>query len=243
MHRLSATELLDVWEQGWARSSSGRALVLLDAACPEAPGEAAQWTIGERDARLLTLREWIFGEEVTAVSACPECGGTQELAFRTPDVRLANAGPPCVPLLLEREGVSVEFRLPDSTDLIAAENETDGEAARKTLLTRCVTAAWRGGIEVGADELDPDIVQAVSRRMSEADPQAEIEFPLECAECHARWNEIFDIASFLWTEIQGWATRLLNEVHRLAAAYGWREADILAMSAMRRSIYLNLIAD
>jgi hypothetical protein len=34
---------------------------------------------------------------------------------------------------------------------------------------------------------------------------------------------------------------MLVEVHKLASAYGWREADILAMSATRRSMYLNII--
>jgi hypothetical protein len=50
-----------------------------------------------------------------------------------------------------------------------------------------------------------------------------------------------DIASYLWSEIHAWAGRMLRDVHALAAAYGWREADILAMSPWRRQAYLEMI--
>jgi hypothetical protein len=52
---------------------------------------------------------------------------------------------------------------------------------------------------------------------------------------------MFDIVPYLWTEINAWAMRLLREIHSLATAYGWREADILAMSAVRRHWYLEMI--
>jgi hypothetical protein len=54
------------------------------------------------------------------------------------------------------------------------------------------------------------------------------------------WDVLFDIVSFFWAEIGAWAQRLLREVHALASAYGWREADILALSAWRRRQYLDL---
>jgi hypothetical protein len=47
--------------------------------------------------------------------------------------------------------------------------------------------------------------------------------------------------SFLWSEIHSWAQRLLRDVHAIAAAYGWREGDILAMNPLRRQAYLELI--
>ena len=57
-----------------------------------------------------------------------------------------------------------------------------------------------------------------------------------------RWLEPFDIASFLWTELHAWASRTLYDVHQLAAAYGWSEAECLSLSARRRGYYLELIA-
>ena len=47
--------------------------------------------------------------------------------------------------------------------------------------------------------------------------------------------------SYLWHEVDAWALRLLRDVHRLARAYSWREADILALSPSRRQCYLDLL--
>ena len=46
--------------------------------------------------------------------------------------------------------------------------------------------------------------------------------------------------SFLWTEIEAWAWRMLSDVHTLARAYGWGERDILALSPTRRQFYLEM---
>ena len=57
MRAISASELLNIWEQGLSKSSVERALMLLGTACPETSPEAlAQLSIGQRDALLLMLR-------------------------------------------------------------------------------------------------------------------------------------------------------------------------------------------
>ena len=77
--------------------------------------------------------------------------------------------------------------------------------------------------------------------MAEADPQAEVELALNCPACGEGWQAPFDIESFFWDEIGAWARRVLGEVHVLASSYGWRESDILNMSAWRRQFYIDLI--
>ena len=64
---------------------------------------------------------------------------------------------------------------------------------------------------------------------------------LNCPTCGNQWQLFFDIAAFLWLKIEMQARRLLREVHTLARAYGWREADILALSPWRRQAYLEMI--
>jgi len=78
--------------------------------------------------------------------------------------------------------------------------------------------------------------------MVESDPQSHIELALTCPACEQDWQVVFDIASYLWSEIQTWALRILHEVHILASAYGWREADILALSPLRRQLYLERVS-
>ncbi len=77
--------------------------------------------------------------------------------------------------------------------------------------------------------------------MSEADPTANIYLALSCPTCDHQWDAPFDIVTLFWHELHAWAIRLLREVHQLALAYGWREADILSLSEPRRSFYLGLM--
>jgi hypothetical protein len=76
--------------------------------------------------------------------------------------------------------------------------------------------------------------------MARQDPQAEIRINLSCPQCDQQWSDYFDIGSFFWTEITVMAKRLLADVDALARRYGWREADILAMTPWRRHTYLQL---
>ena len=243
----SASELLAVWEQGLAQPPAQRALALLAAACPDAtPGALAELSIGQRDARLLALREWLFGPHVASLASCPGCGERLELGFdvadiRTPSPAQGEGGEGVTPLSLTVDGYEVRFRLPNSLDLLALAGQEEGAAARRLLLDRCVLTARRDGEEMPPDQLPDDVIRAVAERMDRADPVAEVRLDLSCPACGHRWLATFDIVSFIWSEIDAWACRTMNEVHVLASAYGWREADVLATSPWRRRLYLQMV--
>lgn len=245
MRALSSSELLQVWEQGLGLSSVDRALILLGSAgkdCPE--DDPAKCSVGERDARLLTLREFTFGPEISAVVHCPNCADALELHFRVDDLRVRAGDRPQFPLTLAEADYEVKFRLPNSLDLRALQSAL-GEVvdAQRQLLKRCLAEATCKGVKVRVEQLPETIVEAISERMSQADPQADVELSLECIQCRHQWQESFDIEAFFWAEIHAWAGRMLNEIHRLASAYGWSEAEILGVSALRRNHYLNLIVE
>ena len=93
------------------------------------------------------------------------------------------------------------------------------------------------------EELSDDLIaEAVMERLAAADPQADVWIDLTCPACGRNWQEEFGILSFFWSEIHGWAARILREVHELARAYGWREAEILALSPWRRQAYLEMLS-
>jgi hypothetical protein len=64
---------------------------------------------------------------------------------------------------------------------------------------------------------------------------------LSCSACGGAWDRPLDIGQFLWDEISAEAHRLAREVHALARAYGWSEAEILGLSPRRRQLYLELV--
>jgi hypothetical protein len=231
----STSELLAAWERGLGQPSTPRALALLGAGWPETPaGELARLSIGRRDARLLELREHAFGAAVVAVATCPACAERLELSFDVAEVRTADPGL-AVPLELRASGYELRFRLPDSGDLLAGGTAT-------ALLERCLLAAERDGLPAVAAELPAEVVELVEARMAEADPQADIRLALTCPACEHGWEAAFDVAAFLWSEVDAWARRTLWQVHLLARAYGWPEADVLALSPGRREFYLEAVA-
>lgn len=238
----TAARLLDAWERGAPQTVTGRALSLLAATEPELGiGGLAALSIGRRDARLLELRTRLFGDILVGLATCAACGELLELEFSAADLMLGPASDPDEPAILQTSGYELRVRLLNSRDLVDIAQLHDIATGRDTLLRSCVLGASRDGTEVPADQLPAVVLDMVEEWLAEADPQADIEMALHCPGCAARWRQGFDIVSFLWAEIDAWARRTLYDVHRVAAAYGWREGDILAMSALRRQAYLDLV--
>jgi len=241
MRALSATELLTVWERGLAQSPAQRALTLLTVACTETPLERlAQFSIGRRDMHLLELRERTFGPQLASIATCPACGERLEFGMKGADIRAASPGDPDGTFSVTHAEYGVQFRLPNSLDLAGLDPAADGETNRRHLLLLCVTAAQRGGGEIAVAELPEEVIAAITQRMAEADPQADVQLALNCPQCGHAWQAPLDIVSYFWSEIHAWASRALREVHLLASAYGWREADVLGLSPYRRQAYLEM---
>jgi hypothetical protein len=239
---LSASEILNVWEQGTSLVLAQRGVLLLAAINPTVGlDELLKLSIGERDAILLDLRERIFGPKIWGQANCPACNEHIEARFATTDIRFAPRAKPLGELSTSAAGLSLRFRLPCSQDLLSISDLQDKNAAYEQLLKRCIIEIRNSDGESVPEQIPPEVVKAVVDGMDMADPQANIRIDLSCPSCGQKWLMIFDILSFLWSEIDAWAYRALREVHCLAAAYGWHEADILSMSAKRRQIYLEMI--
>lgn len=242
MRPLTARELLEVWEAGFAQAPTERALALLAAACPETSQDAlAALTIGQRDAKLLTLREGLWGSKMAAVVVCPGCQERLELMVTSQELRVFWRCGPAAEIPLSVGEYQVSFRLPTCRDVLVLVGHTTPEGGRAVLFGRCLVSAERGGVPVNSDKLPPDVVTAIEKAMEEADPLADIQLALACPACEHQWRALFDIVSFLWTEIEVWAWRILTDVHTLARAYGWSEGDILDLSPTRRQFYLDMV--
>lgn len=242
MLALNATTLLAAWEQGVSQHPLQRAMTLLALAWPQkSVDEWAGVSVGERDRQLLQLREELFGTRLEAIALCPKCGTRLELSFSTSDLQQQPSEETSTspqPRRLQSGGYEVDYRLPTSRDLLEVANNPGG--GRELLLERC-TEARSDGIAIPAAALPAPLVKLLGEAMAEADPQAEVQINLDCPACSHRWSTVFDILSYLWGEIEDWAERLLADVHSLASAYGWSERDIIAMSARRRRLYLEMV--
>jgi hypothetical protein len=262
MRPLTTAEIFHAWEAGLDQSLPARAVGLLRTANPDLDIRTLTGlTVGQRDGLLLTLREWTFGPHMTALAACPQCRERVELGFETGMITSSaleefldhEKGREVHSLQVsstEGETLDVRFRLPAAADMLAMAEAgpslPEPEGGQLWLLKRCLVSAEQGGQAVTMERLGDaartSLVEAVSTRMAELDPQADVQLSLTCPACGHRWLEPFDILSYFWSEIQRWAQQMLVAIHTLARAYGWREADVLALSPRRRQFYLEMVA-
>ena len=238
MQAINDTELLELWELTASRSPLEKSLLPLAYACPEYDaGQLAALPIGARDARLLRLRELMFGHQLRNVAHCPACAQKVEWEMATDSLKMpypeAADAPPGIEWASGTQ--TYHFRLPNSADLIAIA-ALPNASKPVALLQRCLLDDTPL-----PEELPDDALEQIAGQMALHDPQADIEIELNCPGCAHQWPVTFDIGQYLWQELQERAIYLLQEVCLLAARFGWSEKDILAMSRRRRNLYLNML--
>ena len=216
-------ELLRTWEHGQGLPPAARLLHL-------AGENTADLPVGAAVAALLARHRAWFGPTLRGVADCPQCNTRLEITCDVDELLRTPVPGPGVHSVAA-DGHRVQFRLPTVADLIAVESGLDEDVAALGLLDRCLVDA----------KADAALLAPVSERMAEIDPLGDAELALQCESCGAQFARGLDAGEFLWREIETRALRLLGHVHALARAYGWREADILAMSPARRQVYLDLV--
>jgi len=239
MQAFSATRLLALWERCGVLSGRRRGAVLASAASVEdSAADPQASTLGERNAALLALREAWFGSRLALTAACPHCREQLELDLDLSDLPRgeANHGE----LVTELDGWHVRFRVPRLADLEQLPRSSGGDA--QALLEYCALDIRYEGLPRSAAELPPAVLAHIDAALLAADPRGLGSLDVGCSACERAFSAPLDIASVLWHELDAWAHHTLAEVHTLASAYGWREADVLALSAQRRFLYLQLAA-
>ena len=244
MRPLTTSELLTIWEYGLDKPLLEKTLLLLGKACDVKDyRELGNISIGDRDARLLLLRRWMFGDRMQYVSACPHCKEKVEWEANSTQLQIqpisndlfAKKTP------VELRDYSIEMRLPNSNDIrgIAFQNNTQN--AEMSLLKNCLTEIRQQQKPIAFEQLPKEVLQEIIQKMAETDPQADVTMQPECPNCKTVWEAPFDIMSFLWAEINSWAQKTMREIFLLAKAFSWPEREILNLTPRRRQLYLQMI--
>lgn len=234
--------LLAAWEGGYGRPAPDRAVALAALVSGLPADEIADLALGQCDLLLLRLREECFGPTLDGLAQCPGCGvdldvGLDLAELRCPADRHRTSPDADGSVLLD--GDQVPLRSLTVRDLLVCGGD------RSRLLARCLAAGpalVTGGQSAPAWPGEPGILDAIEAQLDLLDPQAAVEINLDCPECGASWRAPVDVTEFVWSEIDRFARRLLYDVHTLASAYGWSEADVFAVSPVRRRFYLEVCA-
>jgi hypothetical protein len=115
-------------------------------------------SVGERDRRLLALREALFGARFEAVANCPACGLRLETEFDVTDVRVPDQSEAreSDELCVQAGDYEVHCRLPTSDDFLAIVRLADCKTMsgqRMALLQRCIRSYTKSA-PAGSSQLD-----------------------------------------------------------------------------------------
>jgi hypothetical protein len=198
---------------------------------------------------LLAAYSSLHGPLQSGLFDCVGCGCAIEVALDLDALDAvmrpedgAEAIDQAVQFRFEHGALSCTCRVPDTHDHLAVLAYSAPEPARRELMSRCISDLRRSGNEIDVDALTAAEAAAIGAALEARDPGAVVSVDVACPACGAAETCFLDPPAFMWRRLVSDAQRLLYEVHTLAAAYGWREADVLALPSRRRRRYLRLTA-
>jgi hypothetical protein len=198
-------------------------------------------TAGDRERLVLAVCARLLGAQIDLVIACQACRALAEIPVRFDEVIAAR---PQLPLEHER---AVDFkaddgrwtarcRPPTGADLEKAAR--GGPDAARNLIVDCLLALTTpDGRPVAVGELPSECESAAAAALAAFDPAAECRITMECPACAGTIDAVLDGYTILRTGLGG-ARQIYDDVYRMARAYYWSEADILALPTHRRRHYL-----
>lgn len=223
---LTADKIVAAWEIGARRAPLDRAIAMLWAA--GLPAGIEDLPLADRDRQLLRLRQTTFGASLNAVAACPDCDAQVDVTLDADALAQALVAP--LPEQIDVSGTPVWLRPMTSRDLAAAAEVPAAE----------IPAFLRRRLADTDDALPEDTAEAIETLIETRETAAELTIALTCPDCANQWAEPLDVAAHLWVEVETAATRTLCDIAEIASAFGWSEAEILAMTETRRATYLRI---
>jgi hypothetical protein len=210
-------------------------------------------SMGDREALLLHIRRLTFGERMQCVLRCAACDAPMDLDLNVSNLLVSteNAAQQHYQEMFSCDDARfrVSFHVPTGADVEAAIQYGNGrvDKARPELLARCIDSIEREDeteeFKVVQDhEWPSQLIEQLSRRLAEADAQAEIQLQLTCPACECEFSSFFDVTGYMVSELKARERQLYQDVHQLALAYHWSESEILHMSSRKRKLYLEMLA-
>lgn len=242
MRGLSESDVLDLMDRDLERQGAA-ARALLAFACPDlGDADLDQQPLGRRDRLLIRLREATFGTRLELKADCPRCGDMLEVELDTQDLIVPDPSPRAAARLrrLDVGGRRLRLRPLAGADVASALDAPTWDAARDVILRRCCSD-YETGLAADPAAFVEDDKAAIARRLERLDPQADLILDVVCFACGEGWRPLLDVAEVFWREIRARAGLILGDIHDLARAFHWTEAEILALSPKRRQTYLSLV--
>lgn len=235
----------DPWVQPRLASDVLRCCLGPGSRAKEADSEPEGWTVTRRMQCLLAVAIATLGKQIEVRLHCakPACGAELALDLDltkflpAPDLHSVNCS-------VGGEH-TLSLRVPTGADQIKwleVPRAAVGPDLASTL-ARDLVAGVDGAAPAEEWEIPSAWLPAIEEALEQADPLTNLELRSQCPACGAEVATPFDLEATLLKLLVGRPARLLDDVHQLASAYHWSEAEILALPSHRRHEYLRRIAD
>lgn len=234
-----AQTILDLADAAQGEAPIARALRIAAAAGADA-AHLRDAPLGHLHGVTLGFHAALAGPRLDAVATCPACGTLVEFALDAEALRALDRAPATGEVTLKSAAGEwrARWRVPTAGDLAEIAGREDAASA---LLALCCDVTGPDG--QGAADAPGELVERIELALADADPLAELTVGLECPQCEAVFVADVDPIAFVWREVQVHARRALRDVDALARAYGWTEAEVLALSEHRRAAYLEIVRE
>lgn len=206
---------------------------------PFAESTLWQWSVGQRLQGLLEIALASGPSRISLRMQCPQsaCSEWLELEidlqrFRQPDAQSEIAFAP-------DEQHRLRLRLPSGVDL-RQWRQAAGPDLEMRMARQLVTDV--NGVAPDFDWRLPETwLPALADALQEHDPLTAPTVQAQCPACGQPIRHALDLEGLLLGRLADEQRRTIREVHDLARAYHWAEADIIAMPHWRRQRYLALL--
>jgi hypothetical protein len=206
-------------------------------AAPDAQNNVWQWTMPERLQGLLAIAMVTRRPPPPVNTRCQ--AGACHMPMRVEiDLAALVREPRRDPIVCELSGHRITARLPHGSDQVHWRDTKADLAAMATRLIESVD----GHVPDPGWRVPPDWLDELGAALAECDPLTVLQLNATCPNCgHANLID-FDIEDLLLRLLADEQNDLLDDVHALAAAYHWSEADICALPRQRRRAYRERIS-
>ncbi|HYL17706.1 MAG TPA: hypothetical protein VEV20_03440 [Burkholderiales bacterium] len=211
--------------------------------CVESPAERLDAaTLDRRVRALLRIVRETQGDRLLWKTRCAnaDCGHEMELELSVSQLLSAPEPAECFSWSAE-PGCELELRLPTGRDQIewresaADANEEEGVDLR---MASSLVSRVNGQPPASDWTLPPDWLPALDAAFREHDVLTAMELQVSCPWCGKESALEPDVEALALSRLAAEQRRVLEEIHQLASAYHWTEADVLALPRLRRSFYI-----
>jgi hypothetical protein len=176
-------------------------------------GGGAAMTLGDRDRALWAWKQRRFGAGARAAFDCAGCG--EAVSFAVP----------------------ADFSVPEA---VADTVQVQGWVLRLPTVADVRAGFDLGSINAEAPWDDAGFRVAAAAALDAADPGMDVVFDVACAACGHVTAQALDVPAFVWADAMARVDRMMADVAVLGRAFGWTEAQTLALPAGRRARYVEM---